>query len=643
MCGIAAFISFDSGAISDIHRNSMNRVVEMMRERGPDSSGIFAKDNVILGHTRLAIIDLTAGQQPFADPSGSRILVYNGEIFNFREIRSELVKKGHTFKTDCDTEVVLASYLEWGEDCLSHFNGFFAFAIADFAERRIFAARDRLGLKPLIYARNNAGFALASTTPSVITLLEMSPAPDLEAVSHYISTGRTNFGHKTLVRDVFSLPPAHKLSISMDDASSLKTSRWWSRPIMSKAEKQAAAVPFEKAVEQTRALIDESVKLRLMSDVPLGAFLSGGLDSAIITHCASKHSTKSVPCFCAGTDEESMNEFNYAQMMSDKLGMPLQKITVDSARFSADWDKLIASKGLPLSTPNEVSIYHLAKALSEKCKVTLTGEGADEIFGGYVQPQFSAYDLERQLERASVNQYEFENSPFAMSLILLYGRANFIDDTDHYLATSTWLSYTERASLFREDTWDSIGQDGPVFEFYADFFDKLDKCSIFDRRMHLFAEFNLESLLFRIDNSTMAASVEARVPFTDYRLSELAFTMPDEYKMWWKDSESMEKGANLIASAIDAKDLITTKRLPRTAFSDVIPDEIIKRKKMSFPVPFAKWLSGPLLKQTVDMCLDSKFARDTFDRKTLEAMLANPTRNIWVIANLCKWADSTLK
>jgi asparagine synthase (glutamine-hydrolysing) len=393
-------------------------------------------------------------------------------------------------------------------------------------------------------------------------------------------------------------------------------------------------IPFKSAVEKTRELLDDSIKKRLMSDVPLGAFLSGGLDSSIIALMARKHKKGALPLFCAGTDNEKENEFKFAEEMAALIQCHLYEVKVSPDDFSKDWKFLISQKGLPLSTPNEISIYHLSAELRRQCTVTLTGEGADEIFGGYVQPHFSAYDFDRCARKESETN---SLTPFEMSMVMLYGRSYFINDTDHYTATSCWLSFSEKSQLFKDEAWEALEEDSALFSFYEDFFRSVEKCSSFDKRMHLHAEFNLENLLNRIDNSSMSASVEARVPFNDHRIIELAFAMPDTYKMDWATPEAEKHGNELTAFEIDRQGLLETKRLPRKAFENELPRDIIERKKMSFPVPFQQWFHGPLQDEITELCLNSSFSKSFFCKEKIQNLLNAKSRNLWIAANLCKW------
>jgi asparagine synthase (glutamine-hydrolysing) len=613
----------------------VNRAVRLLHRRGPDDCGIASGNGWIFGHSRLAILDPASGRQPWVDSETGIALTYNGELYNFRELRKELEGKGFSFRTRCDTEIIPAAYRAWGAECLNRFNGFFSLVLYDPQEHRIFAARDRIGIKPFYYCEQPEGLCFGSTLPAVLLVAGIPFEPDLETISHYLSTGKLVFGSRTMARNVRKLAPGHTLSYDLSSGH-IEIRRYWRRPVLSPAEKEPFP-PFRETAERIRELVEDAVRLRLVSDVPVGAFLSGGIDSSVLVSCAfARRGGEPFPLFCAGSDDPKTNEFEYARMMADRLGAPLSETRIDASTFAADWPMLVAEKGEPLSTPNEISIYRLARELRTQCTVTLTGEGADEVFGGYVQPQFAAFDLERCPNRPEdVNP----DSSFALAMNLLYGRAFFLNDTDHYLATDCWLTFQEKSDLLLPDRWDELAQDDALFAHYEGFFEPYRTCSAFDRRMHLHAEFNLENLLARVDNSTMSASVEARVPFNDHRLVELLFTLPDSYKISWTDSNAETSGRDLTVAQCDRQHLLESKRLLRSAFSHLLPKEIVERKKMSFPVPFISWLVGDMRKEIRSLCLDSPFARDLFRRDALERMIDGGNRNLWILANLCRWRE----
>jgi len=631
MCGIAGFISIKKNILNDIS-SKMDKAVQQMSLRGPDGNGIVKSNNYILGHARLAILDPQFGQQPWEDKTTKVVVSYNGEIYNFLELRKTLEKKGHIFGTNCDTEVLIKSYIEWGLECVKHFNGCFAFAICDPCKKIVFVVRDRIGIKPLYFSKTNSEFVFSSVIPAIKILSKQNYEYNFPAISHYLGFGKLTLGNETLISGINTLLPGHFIRLNYESGEFI-TEQYWSRPVYKENEKPV--VDFHSAVEITKELVQNSIKSRLISDVPVGAFLSGGLDSAIVANTIKNDvNINNFPFFCAGSDDEESNEFQYARIMTNKLGVDLNEIRVTSDYFFKNWDFLMSQKGLPLSTPNEISIYSLALNLKKKCSVTLTGEGADEVFGGYVQPHFSAFDFDRTArDENSVD----DSSAFSMAMFLAYGRSYFINDTDHYTATNAWFNYIDRANLFNDSTWDLINDDSALFAHYEDFFDNLNGCTTFDKRMHLHAEFNLENLLLRVDNSTMSASVEARVPFTDHKLIEYIFSLPDSFKMDWINNQAKLQGVQLPVKDIDRLNLLETKKLIRTGFKNDLPSEITNRKKMSFPLPFTKWFYGPLFQEVKELCMDSDFTKLYLNRNKVEALLSTQSYNIWLLANLCKW------
>ena len=632
MCGILGL--YKNTVITPDDEQRFSTANAMLHRRGPDDSGIAAFPGLLFGHTRLAILDPASGRQPMIDRATGTALTYNGEIFNFRELRRELEQCGHAFHTHCDTEVVLHAWLQWGRECVTRFNGFFALAVFDPRRQELFCARDRFGIKPFYYAVTADGLAFSSAIPALLHAAALAPQPDFPAISHYLFNGRTVLDDQTLLRGVKALLPGRTMTLKLAAGSAPEIRRYWQLPRLTPEEKQAAP-SFEAARDQIKAMLTDSIRKRLVSDVPLGSFLSGGLDSAIIATTAARFTDFTLPVFCAGSDDEKLNEYHYAEAIARQIGSPLHRISVNAAGFSADWDLLLKNKGLPLSTPNEISIFHLASELKKQCTVTLTGEGADEIFGGYGQPHFAAFDFDR-----CPREREEPESAFALAMTMLHGRHFFINDTDHYTSTSAWMSYPERQGLFLPDIQARLDDDNQLFAFYEDYFGSLDGLSGIDKRLHLHAEFNLENLLNRVDSSTMAASVEARVPFTDHEMAEFAFSLPDRYKLDWVDEQARQRGRDLTSVAIDREGLLATKRLPREAFRADLPAEIVNRPKMSFPVPYQKWFGQEMNAEITALCLESKFSRQYCRPELIKPMLARQDRSLWLTANLCRWWET---
>jgi len=628
MCGISGVVHKNSKHISNSDTHNLLASLTQLKSRGPDAQASCQGANWLIGHTRLSIIDLSGGVQPMQDDATGVTLSYNGEIYNYKSLRKELEAKGHSFKTDSDTEVLLRSYLQWGTDCVVKLFGCFAFAVLDKPKNKLVIVRDRLGVKPVYYSMTGETIYFASSV-SALKQLSGSKELDYAAISHYLTSCRITFGERTLYKGIKILPAGCLLEVSLENQQS-KLSRYWSRPALSAEDKKD--LETKDLLSQTKNLVVESVKDRLISDVPVGCFLSGGLDSAVVVNEAVKHALEDYPLYCAGTPFDKYNEFEYAAEMASSIGKSIEEVRISPETFFDDWKMLIAEKGLPLSTPNETSIYRLAKALSSKCKVALTGEGSDEVFGGYLLPQFGIYDFLR-----SPKSEDDDENPLYWKIMRRYGRPFFYNEADHFFSTHSWMPISDKANLFKEDIWNSLEDDDEVFTFYEDFIERYSHLSAFDRRMHLHAEINLEGLLNRVDSSTMAASIEARVPFTDHRLVEFAFQQGDQWKIDYRNAECRSKSHDLLVEEIEKENLVETKRMLRNAFKKDLPSSIIDRKKMSFPVPFQEWLSGELSQELKSFCIETSKEMGLFNEQAVDDMFVSGNRNLWLVANLCLW------
>lgn len=630
MCGINGIVKFSNQSISVSDSERLNESLTSMKSRGPDAQSLCQGQGWILGHTRLSIIDLEGGLQPMKDSATGVTLSYNGEIYNFKTLREELEAEGCQFETNSDTEVLLKSYIHWGVGALDKINGCFAFAVYDPRDDSIFLVRDRLGVKPLFYCFEQGQFSFASSVAALIKIVgkrSLEPA----ALSHYFTSCRVTFGEKTLLQGISTLLPGSFIRFNLKTAN-LEKGRYWNRPVLSADEKHN--VEDEDLLNKTRTLLTSSVEDRLISDVPLGCFLSGGLDSAIVAKLATGGSRK-FPFFCAGSTVEKYNEFKYAKEMADSLKCELRNIQITPETFFDDWKLLINEKGLPLSTPNETSIFRLAKELRKECKVALTGEGADEIFGGYLMPLFGIYDF----LKAPHSEADSIGHPLEYKLMQRFGRSYIFNEADHFFLTHSWMPIENKIRIFNQDLWKGLDEDDEVFSFYEDFLDRYSKCTPFDRRLHLHAEVNLEGLLSRVDSSTMAASVEARVPFTDYRLVEFAFRQGDSWKMDYRNVMAAQKSKDLLVDEINQLDLVETKKMIRRTFAKELPSSIIERPKMSFPTPFQEWLDGDLKDQLGQRCLDISHRMGIFNQSEISQMFSRGDRNIWLLANVCLWYE----
>ncbi len=640
MCGIIG--SFDLLDRRPPPVTAVRAGLARMALRGPDGEGLFEVPGLALGHRRLAIIDLHSGQQPLVDGATGAVISFNGEIYNYRELREELSRAGRTFLTHSDTEVLLQAYLEWGVKCVDRLSGMYAFAIYEPRTDRIFLARDPLGVKPLFYSVREGRLLFASSMAALLCLPGLEPEMDLAAVSHYLTTMRTTLGRQSLIAHVQALLPGEFL-MAPRGSLDVRPERYWDFPVIAPADKETPGL--EIAAERTRELMTRSVREQLVSDVPLGGFLSGGLDSSIIASLACNLSGGNFNAYSVGYDLDGYNEWPFVRQATAYYNMNCQEVHLDPANYAATWQFLIEQKGLPISTPNEIPIYHLAQALRKDFTVALSGEGADEVFGGYVMPYFSAYDFDRA--RHEELGPGVEMTAMDKAIRRLYMRPYLSCHVDQFFLLNSWVSFRQKQALLTGDSLKLLDGDDAMCSFYEDLFGRFAGCSTFDKHLHVHARVNLEGLLFRVDSSTMAASVEGRVPFTDHRLVEYAFKLPDTYKMDWTSAAAARQGAELNVKEIDRENLVESKRLLRRAFASKVPVDILERRKMSFPVPVREWFGNLLLPFAREVLENSPLNGTLFQKETLRkmvetSMLPDVGMMLWPVVNLCLWHRTLL-
>ncbi|HPM78222.1 MAG TPA: asparagine synthase (glutamine-hydrolyzing) [bacterium] len=518
MCGIAGI--WGQGDIVTMTR--------ILQHRGPDEEGFFRTEPVQLGSRRLKVIDLVTGTQPIASEDGKIVIVYNGEIFNYRELRTELQQE-FPFKTQTDTEVILHAYRRWGTDCVRRFNGQFAFAIYD--GKQLFCARDRMGEKPFYYAHTAKGFFLASEIKAILTQIDSAPRID---ESFWVFD--CAIAPQTLFTNINELPPGHCLTFN---GHTLKIDRYWSLPEPVEQYRQE-----NDLVEELRELLKDAVRLRKIADVPVGLFLSGGLDSAVMAGAMRPQEVFS----CRFPLGDAFDEFRYAQVMAEYIGARHHAITPTYEDFRELMPKIVWHLDQPIATASSISEFLLARKASEYVTVVLGGQGADEIFGGYIRYVLMSIenDLARRPELATyypLARFFWRDDMFGDPAVRYYHlihRAQVEDPTPHVQRVR---------SHFRSDR--------PV----------IDNIGIAD--IHL----SLPSLITMNDRASSAYGLENRCPFLDHRLVEFAFRLPPTAKI----------------------NELTTKSILRRAARGLVPDEIIDRRdKKGLVVPFMQWLTGPL-------------------------------------------------
>jgi len=555
MCGIAGIVLSDRG-----ERCSEQRLVAMrdvMTHRGPDDQGLYINGNIGLAHRRLSIIDLSTGHQPMLSADENLVIVFNGEIYNYRELRKELEGKGRKFKTHSDTEVILAMYQEYGKECVAKLNGIFAFAILDMQNREVFLARDHMGVKPLYYSNTQTAFVFASEAKSLFESGYIKPECNQEAVPEYFLF-RHVAGDRTLFKNINVLPPGYHMTIRGDQV--VKTQYWSS--LRSSSHEQRS---FHESLEALSDLFTSAVKMQMMSDVPLGTFCSGGVDSSLVTAIAAQNAGQAINTFSVGFYEEDYDETKYARLVSSQYDTNHHEIRLDEKQFTEYLPRMIWYNDEPLNFANSVHIFAISQLAKEHVTVVLTGEGSDELFGGY--PRYQVPRLVARMKKLPSPVRNLVSSIMGMS-----GDHRW-DKLKSFLSTSI-----NDAILFNSSPigiknikqyWPNIDKTG--YSFRADLLSGLDHSSCqLEKVSKLDQNSYLVSILNRQDKMSMAASIESRVPFLDYRVVEFANSLPAKYKI----------------------NGFQTKHILKKLAERYLPREVIYRRKSGFGVPLPLWLKG---------------------------------------------------
>jgi asparagine synthase (glutamine-hydrolysing) len=618
MCGI--FCIYFSDTSRPIHQDLVINATNEMTHRGPDDTGIYISGNVGFGHTRLSIIDLSNGHQPMFNEDGQVVLIYNGEIYNHREIRELLLTKGHSFQTNCDTEVIIHAYEEWGVDCINKFNGMFAFALLDEKENSLWIARDRLGIKPLYYYWDSETFLCASEIKPILNTGLVPIQINERVLDAYFSLGYVP-APETMFKNIFKLQPGHFLRLR---SRQLTNHQYWDF-----ANVESSDVPFEAAKQRVTELLQDSVNKRLMSDVPLGVFLSGGLDSSSIVAVMDDFVNEPINTFTVVYDDAyGVSEGHYAQIVSEKYQTKHHVFQLEPQDFFTSVETLVHYAEEPLVETPAIALYHLAKLARRHAIVLLSGEGSDEVFAGYL-----LYDFMKQLERFQkiTPQRIRQKLPLFASLLPKLKYRKYLDWlalplTKRYQGTSSYLTPSLKSQLYAPDFFRSKGEYlNEVFSLHFQRVqhkrDPIDKMLYVDTKTWL-----ADDLLLKADKMTMAASVELRVPFLDYRLVELLASLPSSYKI--------KNGSR--------------KHILKSVMHNKIPVDIINRKKMGFPVPTNKWFRSDLLQNINDQLSNSPVI-SYFNQTTLKKMLKqhqnksqDHTKFIMTLLVLSFWHDKYL-
>lgn len=575
MCGIFGIVAEQTCTIID--PTEVLRCVNTMTHRGPDACGIVSGSGFCFGHRRLSIIDLdNRSNQPFQDPTGQVTLTYNGEIFNFKQLRYELEREGVCFQTRSDTEVLLHCYLAWGIDCLSKLNGIFAFAIHDARSEETFLVRDRMGVKPLYYYQQRNLFLFASDPEAILRYPGIPCKLDLQGVSSFLSY-RSVIGERSLYAGVKKVLPGQYLKLKKNQ---IIVEEYWNIDL--------STSPTTTSVAEIRDLIKNAVSLQLEADVPIAILLSGGIDSSIIAYEAQSHSIDSLSSYTARIAVDGFDESPFAHEIANHLNLHNHSIVdIDIGKYNnlSLVANLIEMRKHPLGMHNELAQYLLALKVASKNKVVLTGEGADEIFAGYSRLFRIPFDYYR-------GRFLFKTS-HSMKKDLL----EWVPDAESYcekllffLSRYTYFPIEEKLNLMRPHIRNEIENDRYLLELFAKYFSQSTHLSFFDCISYIMAKVHLPALLEMVDGTTMAAGLEARVPFTDHHIVQAAFNLPQSMKLRWRNGVSFLYAClNPVSKFSEKADI--SKFALRQAYRNDLPKAILTRPKMGFPVPLKHWAS----------------------------------------------------
>jgi len=625
MCGIAGLAATGGVGADAVERVTAMR--DVVAHRGPDDAGMHADDHAVLGHRRLSIVDLATGAQPIANEDGTIHVVFNGEIYNHGSIRPDLEQCGHRYRTTSDTETIVHAYEQWGDACVDRLRGMFAFAIWDAPKQRLLLARDRLGIKPLYWTRQGDTLLFGSEIKSLFASGLVEARARLAGIPELLGT-RFVTGPDTLFEAVHSLLPGHQLVF---ERGNVRIRKYWDLPTAATAieTNSGPQIADGDVVARFRELFEESVRLRLMSDVPLGMFLSGGLDSSAIAAVMSRLIDRPLQTFSVAFRERAFNELQYSREVASAIGAESHEVVVGDGDFFDALPRLVWHEDEPIAHPSSVPLYFVSALARNHVKVVLTGEGSDEMlagYGKYVRTTWNwrAADIYSRLP-AALRSTVARGLTHAPASIQRYSARSFLT-VPHvpeamFFDNFAGVRLAEQRELLSRDLREAATLDSAYGGAAAHF--RNARGTLLDRLLYADAKAYLVELLMKQDQMSMAASIESRVPFLDHRLVEFVARLPDRWK----------------ASGFQ------TKRILREAMKGILPEVILNRPKMGFPVPFGTWTRGAWNGVARDLLLDRRTReRGLIDPSAVDRLLrrhaagaTNGADRIWSLLNLEIW------
>ncbi|MBI4248173.1 MAG: asparagine synthase (glutamine-hydrolyzing) [Elusimicrobia bacterium] len=627
MCGICGFVKNEASAPLD--GALLKRMNDLIVHRGPDDEGQYMDARAALAMRRLSIIDLSTGHQPICNEDGSVWVTLNGEIYNFLELRPQLEAKGHRFKTKTDTEVIVHLYEEMGDDCVKKLRGMFAFALWDKKKEKLLLARDRIGKKPLIYTEQPDGLAWASELRCLLEYPGVRKEIDPVAVDLYLSLQYIP-APRTIFKGIRKLPPAHILVMEKGRA---RISRYWNLPL--NGQTSAPPPSLEAAKHAIREKLKESVRIRMIADVPLGAFLSGGIDSSVVVALMSELSPLPVKTFSIGFAESEFSELHYARELARRYGCDHREFIVES-RMTDVLPKIAWHYSEPYADASALPSYYVAKETRRHVTVALNGDGGDENFAGYLRYMAMnaalAWDKMplalRKLIMSGASFLPEKNAPvsFAWRLKRFLKSVAFSDYPDRHLRMTGYFSEDDKDILYSENMRRRLAQDrGQALAFLTDAYGQCAGEDFINRLLYVdFVTYLPECLMVKMDIASMANSLETRSPLLDHEFVELVYGLPGRWKL---------RGINQM------------KWIFKQAFKDYLPKKIYGRGKMGFGIPLSPWFRGELKGYLKEHLFSPEaLKRGYFTRPGLERLIDEHERGardhgyrLWALLMLELW------
>ncbi len=625
MCGICGFV-YPHGD-HPIDEMLLRKMCTVIAHRGPDDEGYYTDERAALGMRRLSIIDLVTGDQPVANEDESLWLVFNGEIYNYRILHAELEKKGHRFATRSDTEVIVHAYEEYGDRCVEKFNGMFAFALWDTRREKLLIARDHLGIKPLYYWVGGDGLVFGSELKCLVAHPLVPTEIDLVALDQFLTLEYIP-SPRTIFKEVRKLPPGHLL---IYEGGEVRVQQYWDVPVRDVPQDE------DTAAEMLRELIDEAVRIQLMSDVPLGAFLSGGIDSSTVVAAMARSSDAAVKTFSIGFDDATYNELPYARGVARRYATDhteeiLQPEIADLA------ERLLRHLDEPFGDFSIFPTYLVSQVARQKVKVVLSGDGGDELFGGYdtyvAQAMDSLYRYLPKRLRQDILPALFARIPPRPEKKGLINKAKrFIEgaslpDSLQHTRWMMFMTQADKADLYTPEMRAALNGDSSAAIMESYFANRAGFSPLSQQQYVDIKTYLVDDILTKVDRMSMAVSLEARVPLLDYRIVELAVNLPARMKLY--------RGQ--------------TKRILKKAMADRLPEAVLTKPKQGFSIPLKNWLRAELKPMMLDLLSsESIFRRGLFSAETIAAWIdehlngeANHSHRLWALMVFELWNRQVL-